>query len=319
METPIENKNSRYVLFVDNDRGFGNEVEDLAKRMEIESKHGYHIDHASDLVSGMKALEKNSYELVILELVLPILSGYLLIEKIKAKYPNTRIIVYTRLKAPQDLAKTASSGVDDIYLKELISLEELIKQIISGAKSADITETLKRLNEKSKELMSQEVRTNNLLTQCSKCHLMIAPDSYFCNNCGQKIPRKEEKILLQKPAGKKNEDGKAVEIKGQKKTDEKDDKKKESDDQSKERKTDEKEEGKPSDEKIKAEEKEAEEDKEPAQEAGKEVSENDKTSEPVETDEKDDKPEESEPSDKKDEEVKEVDKTEVKEDENNPQ
>ncbi len=215
MEQAVENKNIRNILFVDNDHGFANEIKDLVKRLEVESKHGYHIDHAGDLVSAMKQMEKTSYELVVLELVLPILSGYLLIDRIKKTYSNTRIIVYTRLKAPQDLAKTAASGVDNIYLKELISIEEVVKQIIQGDKPGDMEETLKRLNEKSKELMSQEVRTNNLLTQCSKCHLMIPPDSYFCNNCGQKVAKKEGEILLQKPADKKENGNKAVEIKNQ--------------------------------------------------------------------------------------------------------
>ena len=188
------------VLFVDNDM----EIQSSIEMMKHEKKNAnLNFIVAKNAKEGLEKLASEQIDLVILEIVLPMISGYFLINEIKKKYANLPIIIYTRLKKSQDLAKMAASGALNIYLKELIEIEQLIEKIKNEGVAESIDKTVIKLNEQIKALVDAESSHIEKMTQCSKCSLMIPPDSHFCNNCGQRVQKKAEKKLIQKTS---NED-----------------------------------------------------------------------------------------------------------------
>lgn len=203
MDTTQTN-DTRNILFVDSDKSLSTDLSDWIEKMEIENKYGLTFAFVDDAKSAMKRLGTTKIDLVVLEIALPIVSGYYLINAIKKEYPTIEIIIYTRLRSPQDLARMASCNVENIFLKELMHTEDLVDIIRNKETSGNIDEIVMELKSQIKTLHAEGAPKEDKLIQCQHCHLIIAPNSHFCNNCGQKIQRKPKKIL-KRPRKTKNQ------------------------------------------------------------------------------------------------------------------
>lgn len=197
METIKKDDRVNNILFVDNDRLLSGELKDWIKKAEIETKYNLRFNFVEDAKDALKKLKEMNVNMVVLEIALPLVSGYYLIEAIKKISKDMPIIIYTGLKNPQDLAKMASCKVNNIFLKELMGVQDLIEIIRRKETAENIDEIVMELSSQIKALHTSEKQSELKLIQCPQCHLILAPDSHFCNNCGQKIFRKTKKILTQ--------------------------------------------------------------------------------------------------------------------------
>ena len=77
------------ILAVDDDREFRRSL------IKIFEKAGFQVDVAADGNQAAALLGKNHYDLVVLDLKIPGKSGLELLREIKAKTPNTQVIVVT--------------------------------------------------------------------------------------------------------------------------------------------------------------------------------------------------------------------------------
>ena len=85
------------------------------------------IDIALNGKEACSLVENNSYDLVILDLVLQEIDGFELIEVIKNKNVNTRIIVMSSLSSDVFIKKVTALGVDYFMLKP-VNIEVLKKR-----------------------------------------------------------------------------------------------------------------------------------------------------------------------------------------------
>jgi DNA-binding NarL/FixJ family response regulator len=201
METIKKDDRLNNILFVDNDAALMSDLKDWIKKSEIESKYNLSFTFVDDAKNALKKLSEMNINLVILEIALPLISGYHLAKAIREKNKDMPIIIYTRLKNPQDLAKMASLKVNNIFLKELMRGEDLIEIIRKKQTAENIDEIVMELNSQIKVLHESGSKQELKLIQCPQCHLILAPDSHFCNNCGQKIFRKKKRILAESEKG----------------------------------------------------------------------------------------------------------------------
>ena len=98
------------------------------------SKRKYDVVSASDGLDGLKLIEteKQGFDLVITDLVMPNISGVGLISIIKKKFPDTPVIAITGWgEHPEALATEAQA--DRILEKpfELSELDTLIRELLS--------------------------------------------------------------------------------------------------------------------------------------------------------------------------------------------
>ena len=98
------------------------------------SKKKYDVVSASDGLDGLKLLEteKQGFDLVITDLVMPNISGVGLISIIKKKFPDTPVIAITGWgEHPEALATEAQA--DRVLEKpfELSELDTLIRELLS--------------------------------------------------------------------------------------------------------------------------------------------------------------------------------------------
>ncbi len=115
------NEKSR-ILYVEDDETLSFVTKD---NLEL---HGYKVDHCLDGESSIEAFFKETYDLCILDVMLPKMDGFAVAEKIRATDPNVPILFLTAKSMKEDRIHGLKLGADD-YITKPFSIEELILKI----------------------------------------------------------------------------------------------------------------------------------------------------------------------------------------------
>jgi DNA-binding response OmpR family regulator len=91
-------------------------------------EQGYHIDLAYDGYTGEKLALNNDYNLILLDVIIPITNGIELCKKIKGLKPDMPILMLTALGTTDDKLAGFDSGADD-YLVKPFEFKELLARI----------------------------------------------------------------------------------------------------------------------------------------------------------------------------------------------
>ena len=99
----------------------------LSARLEI---NGYEVITAQDGEEGLKKARKESPDLVMLDLMMPKMTGYEVCRMLKFddKYKNTPIIVLSALDQQDEREKAVKAGADAVFIKPF-DLELLLVKI----------------------------------------------------------------------------------------------------------------------------------------------------------------------------------------------
>jgi len=118
-------------------------VEDEEKVAHFISKglkeEGYAIDVAYDGRKGLDLLKEFTYDLVLLDLMIPEISGLDLLKIIRSWGNNTPVLIITAKNTKEDVVKGLDTGSDD-YLTKPFSFDELlarIRALLRRSKKAD--------------------------------------------------------------------------------------------------------------------------------------------------------------------------------------
>mgnify|MGYP001026932082 CR=1 FL=1 len=106
--------------------------ETLASSLKrVFTREGYSVDVAEDAEKGLKLIEKNSYDVIITDIILPGISGIELLRKIKEKEPDQLVIIITAYASVETAVEALRAGAYDYVIKPIIHQE--IKQIVRNA------------------------------------------------------------------------------------------------------------------------------------------------------------------------------------------
>lgn len=97
----------------------------LKDNLEIE---GYEIDEAEDGSIGLEKIQKNKYDLIILDVMMPKISGFDVCKKARASGNLTPIILLTAKGEEIDKVLGLELGADD-YITKPFSLRELLARV----------------------------------------------------------------------------------------------------------------------------------------------------------------------------------------------
>ena len=121
--TPSTKTDKKRVLVVDDDP----EIIDTL-RMALEAK-GYAVLTARDGNQGLAMAEREDPDLVILDMMMPKRSGFLVLEKLRRSRPvPLRVIMITANEGSRHKAYAEMLGVDD-YIRKPFALDRLIESI----------------------------------------------------------------------------------------------------------------------------------------------------------------------------------------------
>ncbi len=121
-------------------------VEDEHRLAEILKKQfedsGFKVDVAYDGYIGKQLVERNTYNLIILDINLPLINGYELCKEIRKTNSSIPIIMLTALGTPDNKLTGFNAGADDYVLKPF-DFRELIARVNVFLKSVSDTITRK--------------------------------------------------------------------------------------------------------------------------------------------------------------------------------
>lgn len=91
-------------------------------------KQGIDVDHAADGETGLEMAVSGIYDCLVLDIMLPKLSGIDILKRVREKKINTPVIMLSALSEVEDKVRGLDSGADD-YLAKPFKTVELVARI----------------------------------------------------------------------------------------------------------------------------------------------------------------------------------------------
>lgn len=104
------------------------------------------IEHAADGQDTLTKVKSFQPDLILLDVMMPKLSGFEVCQKLKADTANSKIMVLmvTALNEAGDIERAVQAGTDD-FLSKPVNKAELLKRVENMLKLKDVTDELERL------------------------------------------------------------------------------------------------------------------------------------------------------------------------------
>lgn len=96
--------------------------------IEFLKEEGYIVQGTPSGTEGIRAIEKNAPDLILLDLALPDIPGEEVLGIVKKNYPELPVVILTAKSKVEQVVKGLNLGADD-YLSKPFSVEELLARI----------------------------------------------------------------------------------------------------------------------------------------------------------------------------------------------
>ena len=118
------------ILLIEDNRSF---AANLASNLERE---GYEVVTADSGVDGLRSARDQPPDLIILDLMLPAMSGYTVLQRLRDEGHPTRVLVMTALGTEHDKLRGFDLGADD-YVVKPVGLLEILARVRSLLRRGD--------------------------------------------------------------------------------------------------------------------------------------------------------------------------------------
>ena len=150
-------------------------------------EESYAVDHAEDGQEAEWLAFENPYDLILLDLMLPIKDGITVLTNIRKGLINTPVLILTARDAKEDIVKGLDVGADD-YLTKPFSVEELLARVRVLLRRKDtITQTTLQVGPILINPARKEVRRNGALVDLTTKEYALL--EYFARNAGTVLSR----------------------------------------------------------------------------------------------------------------------------------
>ncbi len=149
---------SEFTILVVDDEPINRQV--LRSQLEMV---GYRVEVAIDGLQGLKLLEKLSPQVILLDVMMPRLSGYQTCYRIRQKYSASEmpIILLTAKDQPEDTVRGFQHGAND-YLTKPFSREELLIRVRFHLKLSKATSEVYRMMDDLRGMQNQLIQSAKL-------------------------------------------------------------------------------------------------------------------------------------------------------------
>ena len=174
------------ILIIEDDKN-------IQRLLGLELRHkNYSVDSAYDGEQGIEIFSKNSYDVVLLDLMLPKKSGKEVCQELR-KLGDTPIIVITAKDSVLDKVELLDLGAND-YICKPFAMEELLARIrvVTRNKENSNNKHFYIENEIKMDISAKKVFLNEVEISLTKTEFLIL--EYFMKNKGLSCSR--EKIII---------------------------------------------------------------------------------------------------------------------------
>lgn len=142
------------ILVVEDDK----DLQESLKELFVEA--GYFVKTASDGVEALKQVNNNEFDLVVLDLGLPIMSGESVCLEIRKKFPEMRIIILTAKDTTPDIISGLNLGADDYITKPFV-VDELLARVKARLRFRDGSDETLKVSDLELNGSTYEVKRGN--------------------------------------------------------------------------------------------------------------------------------------------------------------
>ncbi len=173
---------------------------------KILEHQNYEVDTANDGKTGLRKALSNEYDIILLDIMLPQMNGYKVLENLRSEGRTTPIIMITARDDMSDKISGLELGADD-YLQKPFNMNELTARIRALARRSQInyesdvvtysditlkiSENILSNDDMAITLSTQEC---NILSYMIKCSEVIVSTEKLIDVC--KLENDEEKLSL---------------------------------------------------------------------------------------------------------------------------
>lgn len=161
------------ILLVEDDFDFSNV---LNQYLQL---HNFEVICAENGEKGLNIFQKNTFDICILDVMMPIMDGFKLAEEIIKMNPETPFIFLTAKKLKEDKIKGLQLGADD-YIVKPFEVDELILRINNIIKRSENNNNIININ--------KEISIGNYLFDTKRLCLTL-------NNKTQQLTEKEAALI----------------------------------------------------------------------------------------------------------------------------
>jgi heavy metal response regulator len=156
----------------------------IKKGLEEET---YAVDVAYDGEDGLHMGLENQYDLVILDLMLPVIDGLEVLSRLREKKVETPILLLTAKDSVEDKVTGLNTGADD-YLTKPFAFSELLARIrVLLRRGKAETKTVLQIKDLSLDLVSHKVKRNDEEIELTGKEYSLL--EYFMRNQGKVLTR----------------------------------------------------------------------------------------------------------------------------------
>jgi len=166
-------------------------VEDEKKLCELIARalkaERYAVDMALDGQSGWEMADAYSYDLIILDLMLPILSGTEILQRVRRKNQEVPILILTARDLTEEKVQHFEAGADD-YLTKPFAFAELVMRVKALLRRGSISRAaVVRIADLEMDRLSQQVkRSGKKIELTAKEYALL---EYLATNPGRVFSR----------------------------------------------------------------------------------------------------------------------------------
>lgn len=93
------------------------------------AKAGFETENAADGEAAIQILNKETFDLILLDLVMPKLDGFAVLQWLKSKGIKTPVIVTSNLSQDVDAKRSKELGAVDYFIKSDIPIAEVVERV----------------------------------------------------------------------------------------------------------------------------------------------------------------------------------------------
>lgn len=98
-------------------------------KLKLESEGVYEVTNAFNGQEALDVLSKNEFDVVLLDLVMPEMNGFDVLEQMQQKKYTVPVIVASNLGQAEDIKRATDLGAKDYYIKSETSLAEIVDHV----------------------------------------------------------------------------------------------------------------------------------------------------------------------------------------------
>ncbi|MDD5626505.1 MAG: response regulator [Patescibacteria group bacterium] len=103
----------------------------MARALELKLTHaGFEVKAVFNGEEGIKLLQEETYALILLDLVMPNVDGFMVLEILKEKKIKTPVMVLTNLSQDKDEERTKALGAKEFFIKSNTTIATIVEKVI---------------------------------------------------------------------------------------------------------------------------------------------------------------------------------------------